>query len=416
LKLGAKINLTGLFLSLLCVTSAAQEPVSSVNFSLANWNFGRYDQLTGRSILNPGNVSRFPRQSFQNEVRANVTVRKTFENWELFGLVDPRFVLTRNWISTRGNEDAGNRTQVTLKQAYAQIRGEKLTLTGGRQVLTWGPGSFRSPSNPFYLSYDKTNPLLDLAGVDNANLSVDLGPWRLTSGYVYSNRATKPRAINGNTDNSVLAKLDYIGSNWLLSLNGRIDTRNNSRSFLGAYGQYTLDDAWLLYFEGGVTRPDFVLRANPLASLQQFSLEPGRELLPTGLIGLSYTFASGPVLTLEYLRSQNGMTTPERQIYFTQLRAAHTPFALLNRPDYFGRDYVWVGLRNSPQDLDFTWRLDAAFNLSDRSAGLQAYVEKNVFSRAAVFANVGVGIGSKATEFGGLYRLRVMGGIKLFIF
>jgi hypothetical protein len=281
-------------------------------------------------------------------------------------------------FAQRNPEGVADVDQAYLSQAYARLRlGDGLTFTGGRELLTWGPANFRSPSNPLYFDAGRTDPLREVPGVDLARLTWthgaitamaarELGPGRL-------DRAATPQPVS-------LGKVDLRGENGLAS----VIVANSvwGAPFYGAFAQATLAEAWLVYAEIGSG-----LRAQ------------GASRNTATLLGATYTLQNGQTLGLEWLR--DGHRQP----------AQTAPAGTLT-----GRDHAALLWQSNLQETGHYWRLMWTTNLQDGGSQVLAYGEKSLAARWTAFASITRNLGGVASEYGGAFRTALSLGVKCFLF
>jgi hypothetical protein len=180
-----------------------------------------------------------------------------------------------------------------LGQGFVRYRQGEAVFTAGRELLSWGPANFRSPSNRS-TDAGRTNPLAATPGVDLLRYTQQIAPgWRAGGGYVFSTSQITPATELGH---SAWPKLDQQGSSHLASL--VLSQQRGGATFVGGFAQWTPDDAWLLYAEFGSTRPPGQLQPQALAPARcSVGSSPRRG--SDSLLGASYTLESGHVLTGE---------------------------------------------------------------------------------------------------------------------
>jgi hypothetical protein len=269
--------------------------------------------------------------------------------------------------------------QAYLSQAYARIRlGGGLTFTGGRELLTWGPANFRSPSNPLYFDAARTDPLREVPGVDLARVTWTRGPVtamaarELDAGRL--DRDGTPRPVS-------LAKLDLRARDSLASV--IVANQVWGAPFFGGFAQPSLGEAWLVYAEIGSGRS---------------ARDPSRKT--TSLLGATYTLVSGQTLGLEWLRDGHGQAQP----------------APLPGGAPGGRDHTALLWQSNLQESGRYWRLQWTANLRDHGSQLLAYGEKSLSPRITAFASWTRNLGGAASEYGGAFRAALTLGVKCFVY
>lgn len=415
--------------------TASDEPETRFSASLQTWLYSTYIQLTDGSLLNPGNrLAKVPGLQSLSDTRGNIVAE--YDTFQL--LLQPRVVAQRD--SAGYQTDPSVRPQISrfqkevnLTQANARLRLGNHTFVMGRELLTWGPGNFRSPSNPFYYDSGRTSPLAATPGIDLVRYTYNMGAARLSAAQVFSTDQLSPSLDVGN---SQLLKLDYQGDNYLLSFN--MVKRKGYADFLGGFFQYSPNDAWLLFGEFGTFKP-----ATPgeLPRIGQILNRVGDGLSQFGLFqqppssaqsviaGAAYTLESGHVLTAEWLHNQGGLNRSQQQRFFNQIEFTRrlAPFSqplsdalvgltLLQTPPLLGRDYAWLSLQSNAQETKHYWRLEWSQSMTDSSGRLLLYAEKTFKSKYCGFIALSTTTGGPKSDFGAFVKSTVTIGVKVYIF
>jgi len=386
------------------------------------WGYGTAMDRAGDSPLNPGNqVARLPAGQWTGEARINL--RLATDTAEL--VLRPRLLAQR--AAGSGGQDLD---QAYLGQAFARIRlGDGLALTGGRELLTWGPGNFRSPGNPLYFDAGRTDPLRDVPGVDLARLTWTRGPLSLMLAREQDAGRLDPAVT---PERVTLAKADLRGGDGMASLVAANPVWG--APFFGGFAQATFHEAWLVYGEFGSGRRPQALAAGPASSPAPFAVQRPSPRRGTGLLGASYTLPNGQSVSLEWLGDGHGLTRGGEAEYFARagsaagqyLAAPGSPAAaallaglgqgISQAPALLGRDYASLLWQSNPQESGRYWRLTWTANLHDRSSQVLAYGEKSLASRFTAFAALTWNLGGARAEFGELVRNSVTLGAKYYVF
>lgn len=401
--------------------SAAAGGPGKVSGSTELWGYGAAMDRTADSPLNPGNqVARLPGGQWTGEAR--IDLRLSTDRAE--------FVLRPLLLEQRAGGGPGAVNEAYLSQAYARYRpNDSLTLTGGRELLTWGPGNFRSPSNPLYFDAGRTDPLREVPGVDLARLTWTRGPVSLMlareQGAGHLDPAVTPEHVT-------IAKADLRGGDGLVSL--VLADPVWGAPFCGGFAQASFHEAWLVYGEFGSGRRPQALAAGPPASAAPFVEQRPSPRRVTGLLGASYTLLNGQSVALEWLGDGHGLTRRGEADFFARagaaanlvLAAPGSPAAapllaslgqgISQAPALLGRDYLSLLWQSNPQDSGRYWRAMWTANLQDRSSQVIGYGEKSLSSRFTAFAALTRNLGGAETEFGELFRTSLTLGIKYFAF
>lgn len=399
-------------------------PVLRMTGSLEAWAYANRYGLTGDSVLNPGNqLAMLPRNQAQLDVRLNLRA----ERGPLEAILSQRWLEQDSTVVQAGSAPSGQTIgSGQLEQGLLRYKTGPDALTVGRELFTWGPANFRSPSNPFYFDAGRTNPLAATPGVDLVRYTMGLGDWRATGAYVASTSQITPAEDLGR---SLLLKIDHQGQEHLASLVWS-QQQGQSAPFVGGFAQWTPDDAWLVYGEFGSSHLAQALHPLPVGSGSLYSLQQPAPRSLDVLLGASYTLESGQVLTAETLHNDNGYGRAEEAAYFGQavqaamLAQQGAPAlgfgalgqALGQAPRLLGRNYLWLGWQSNPQDSKLYWRTEWVGNLTDGSSQAMVYAERSFWPRLSGFAMLARQVGGAQTEYGALWRNTLILGLKFFVF
>lgn len=149
---------------------------------------------------------------------------------------------------------------------------------------------------------------------------------RFTGAWVFSTSQLTPAQSQGQT---AVVKIDQQGANHLVSLiaaqrQGRAaDVSGSDAPFLGAFAQFTPDDAWLVYAAWGSSRQQYALTPGATSTPPLYTVQQNPPRTQTAMTGASYTFENGQTLTGEYLHASGGYSRVGEQQYFSQAAAAN---------------------------------------------------------------------------------------------
>jgi hypothetical protein len=418
---------------LLCVSTAPDTGSTGLIDSFRNffnWSFDGQAYLYGEglartpnSLLNPGNSTvHLANLTLTGELRPNAQATSQYLDITL----QPRLTT----VYQNGGVDEEEALRGYFRQAFGRVKPvENVSVTAGRELLTWGPAFFRSPSNPFYFNNARIDPIRELPGIDLVRVSyAPTSNWNITAGGVLD--SGHDLVANDSYRDAAFVKVDYRANDYLGSL--VVAGLQGESAFVGGYAQATVNDAILLYGEFGSSSSRTGLDIQPVNSLSQFnpSLESGREA--TALLGGSYTFENGQSIYAEYLYNGFGYSNSNERRYFNAARLANAEsvlgyplaglaaenigYAATRANDLLGQHYLYLQYQNNPSQGGTIWRIMAAENLVDHSAQLSFYLEQNVTDRISLFA-LGLGnIGPHSSEFGSLFRESITVGLKVFLF
>ena len=401
---------------------AGDAPEWRSSASFETWLYGQATDVRNDSLVNPDNrVAHVSSRVLTLDARINGRVEYGDGDfvWNLRGVEE-----RRGFAIANATTDYSSDGSLRVGQAVLRYKQASNTLALGRELFSWGPANFRSPSNPFYFDAGRTNPLAATPGVDLARATWGHGKFRVTGAYVFSTSQISPAT---DLSHSALIKIDHQGSEHLWSLIA--SHQRNGANFVGAFAHVKPDDAWLVYGEAGSSEQVRTLTAGTTAQLPLFTVQqPGARSIDL-LLGATYTRENGQTLTLEWLHNNSGYTAEQTKAYFRQagVAAQWIPFApaaayaslgqaLGQAPRLLGRDYVWFSWQSNTQESKHLWRMSWTQNLSDRSGQISLYGEKIVWPRVSVFASLVAGSGGLRSEYGALYRSSVIAGVKLFVF
>ena len=405
------------------VARAGDEGAIKTSGNSELWAYGTSLNRTGDGPLNPNNlVAQVPDQQWTGEARLNL--RLTMDSAEV--VLRPR-LLEQHKTGIKGDR---NGDEAYLSQAFARLRlNDSLTLTAGRDLLTWGPGNFRSPSNPLNFDAGRTDPLRDVSGVDLARITYTRGPLSLMlareqdAGHLQ--RAQTP-------EHTTLGKVDLRGDDTQFSI--ILATPVWEAPFFGGFAQATLGQAWLVYGELGSGRRPQALTANSAPIGAPFAVQAPSPRQTTTLLGTSYTLLNGQSISFEWLRDGHGFARQGESDFFARARVTsnqylaspNTPSAplqlaalgqgLSEAPALLGRDYASLLWQSNPQESGLYWRLMWTANLHDRSSQVTGYGEKSLSARFSVFAALNQNLGGVDSEYRNLIQTTLTLGVKYFAF
>jgi hypothetical protein len=402
-------------------------PDFSASFEV--WTYASHTFLDNSSVLNPGNVVlHLPDDQIFIDPRLNLHARWNASWGQTDVEVDPRWQVTGSHTDCpQGCAALAYSGPVSWNQAFARVRAGDTTLVAGRELLTWGPATFRSPSNPFYFNGDRTNPLANTPGIDLVRATHAWSGVNLTGAYVFSTRALYPSISTTEGDATALLKLDKEGENYLVSVVG--SHRKGGALFVAGFAQVTPHDAWLLYGEWNSSSPGTRSLPGPGSSNAPLGKSDSARRAWTALLGASYTFGTGQVASAEYLYNGHGYGREQEARFFGQ--AATHARLLSNGPGLtygnpgevpaqssalLGQHYLWLGLQSNPQQTKQYWRFESAQNLQDLSCQVLAYYERSLSRYLSTFVSITINAGGPRSEFGALFSAQLTVGLKAFVF
>jgi hypothetical protein len=256
------------------------------------------------SPTNPGNaIKAIPRGELELELRTRLTYRDRAAGVLLS--VSPFLTYDRSSVDQAGTPDrTDDDVDLLVNEYLVQLREliPRTTLTASRQDVEWGPGFFDSPSNPFGVRTSTDNPLRADPGADFVWASVSLtDALALTYYNNYDEGAREPSALTPFR-RTQLGVLTYVGERFTVSVLG--GDQEDTGGFVGTYGQWTVDDALLVYLDGIVRQGSLGLYPVPDPSLPTgggyAATKDSGALYPEVLAGAAYTTPNGYTLYVEY--------------------------------------------------------------------------------------------------------------------
>lgn len=306
---------------------------------------------------------------------------------------------------------------------------DRIFASYGRENLQWGPSFLFSPSNPFFYDNGRSNPFMEVPGMDFGRMVFI--PHRLWTISLMVNMDEGRNILIGPDpfEKIYAVKIDYTGRENYASL---IVSQKDHRKTLGFFGGWTISDALLLYAEGSMQRGSDALYPqkdmSPLGASMSKIYEGDRDVKPIILVGSSYTLEGSGTFSLEYVYNTPGYDGEEADAYFTLRRAAATAFeaggtmgllgqAVLSqtanpglrflRRNYVMMQYNQTNIRNKI-DVTFRWTQ----NIDDGSAQFLGLMSYSLGDHWELFSSGVVNAGPGDTEYGSTLSYQVMFGVK----
>lgn len=325
-----KTLLTLLFLILICCRpslaaagDAGQGDAFSYNINTLVFGDAQYP---AHSTQNPDNAFlKLYRYSGEVHVRPDFFL----EQPAVSAVFKPRFLVSQRWWEdgpAKGETDSSNRVFVNEWRVQAKPH-STLFLSFGKEKLLWGPSFLTSPSNVLFKDIEKTNPKAEVEGKYLAK-AVFVPNTVVTVNMI----AETQKEENGQQETLKplqAVKTDVMGSNYLISMIGYL--RQNDRSRLGSFGQWTASDALVLYYDGIITKGTDALYpvqdpSYPLGGTFVKKYDDSGRLFTTVTAGGSYTFLSGSTFSMEFLYNGQGYRAAEAAEYYRLRQSASEHF------------------------------------------------------------------------------------------
>jgi hypothetical protein len=371
-------------------------------------------ELNQNSVINPGNnMAKLTQRTDAAEARLNFKM----DNDSLRFSARP-ILRSQHYRNVFGDT---RQSDVYFSQWQARWKaGETLALSGGRELLNWGPAQFRSLSNPFYFNNGRSNPMAELSGMDTIRLS-----WSPdVSKSVYVARIFASGYGHPEPDpwsDSWLLKADWRGGEGAVGF--VLAKQSQASLFVGAHAQETIADAWLLYSEASSYTLQHSL-GSPEDVNRPFIVSAESPRRTDVLAGASYTFDNGQTLYVEYLRYDHGFSAAENHAYFSRVRNAASAFpagnsipvlstVLTSATQLLGRDYLYLVWQTNLMESTGFSRMMFTHNMTDDSNELSGYSEYTVNPHLSVFGQATLNSGGAQREFAQLYDRMLALGVKV---
>lgn len=320
------------------------------------------------SAGNPGNtLFRIPNYKAALELRPDFSI--FYKNLDIS--IKPR--LTWQW--TRWENDCCKQEteedgDFFINEWLLRIQaGERFFASYGRENLQWGPGWLFSPSNPFFRDNGRSNPKIEVPGMDFVRL-VYLPDMAWTFSLIANlDEGRGPLEPGEEFKKTYALKLDFIGEETYTGL--ILSQREQGEVSLGGFGGWTFSNAVLLYTDFSISEtvdePD-----SPWSAL---------------LAGVSYTLEAGPTFTVEYAHRKTG-------------------------PGFSRRNNIMLQYSQNEIREIFNIVLRATGNLDDDSAQFITIMEYLAGDHLQFFLNSTINSGSEGREFGDILDYQVMIGLE----
>jgi hypothetical protein len=336
------------------------------------------------TAVNPDNVLEIPR--YQTELDLRPDFYWNFRRLELG--FKPRLVFSwRKWDQGPRRGSEGD-VEPFVNEWLVQYRiADPLFVSYGRQNLQWGPSYLLSPSNPFNVENGRSNPQLEVPGLDYGIIRIPGAVW---SASLIANTDNGRADVVGTFKRAYALKLDYLGTEKYFSLIPSY--REDGTSRVGFFGTWNVSDASILYAEGEVADK----RRNPKM-----------------LIGASYTLQMGPTVGLEYFRNQNGCNKePVTLCAATGVSgAAFKDVVIQDGERFLRRNYLSLQYVHTRIADVFSTTVRWVRNLDDDSNRFLGIFEYELGDHAQLFMINNVLEGTRKTEFRSVVGYSVMTGV-----
>lgn len=392
--------------------------------------------LTFFDAQSPARSTQNPNNSFLNLYRysgeAQVRPDFFFEKTALSAVFKPRLVSSYRWREAgAANEENPWQNKGFVNEWRLQVQPfSQFYLSFGKEKLLWGPSFLANPSNLLFKDTEKANPYTEVEGKYLAKIVYV--PSAAVTVSLIAETQERVNVLKEKVQPLQALKIDCMGSNFLLSLIGYswIDDRFR----MGSFGQWTVSDALVLYYDGIVTKGTDVLYPVkdgnlPLGGDFSKKLDDSNRLFTTVTTGGSYTFLSGGTLSIEFLYNGQGYNRGESDDYYKLRQGASDHFfdssslaglsrnmlgkALNNGLPFLKRHYLMgqFQIREIKNVLDLTLRY--AHNMEEGAGLASTIVEQRISDRILLFNLNTVAIhNGKDTEYNSIIDKSFMIGME----
>jgi hypothetical protein len=306
---------------------------------------------------------------------------------------------------------------------------ENLFVSYGRENLQWGPSFLFSPSNPFFRDNGRSNPYMEVPGMEFGRLVfIPHSLW--TMSFIANTDEGRNNILGPDPFEKTYAlKVDYTGRENYASV---ILSQKDNKNTLGFFGGWTLSDAVLLYGEGSMTKGSNALYPqkdmSPLGASMQKIHQDDSDIKPIILIGGSYTLEDSGTFSLEYTYNGPGYNSDEAEIYYSLRRNAATAFNMGGMAGALGQftlaqtmnpglrflreNYAMLQYSQSNIQNKFDLTLRFTQNLDDSSGQFLTLLSYSLGNYLELFSSGMVNSGGRNTEFGSTLDYQVMFGVK----
>ncbi|PKN09384.1 MAG: hypothetical protein CVU72_02470 [Deltaproteobacteria bacterium HGW-Deltaproteobacteria-7] len=306
---------------------------------------------------------------------------------------------------------------------------ENLFVSYGRENLQWGPSFLFSPSNPFFRDNGRSNPYVEVQGMEFGRLVfIPHSSWTV-SAIVNTDEGRNTLLGTDPFEKTYALKADYTGRENYASI---IISQKDYNKTLGFFGGWTISDAVLIYGEGSFMKGSNALYprtdGSSLGASMQKIHQNDSDIKPIMLIGSSYTLEANGTFSLEYAYNGPGYNRDEAEIYCTLRRRGAAAFNMGGLAGLLGQSTLGQtinpGLRylrkhygmfqysqnNIKNKIDLTLRWTQ--NLDDGSGQFLTLVSYSLGNHLELFSSGMVSAGGGDAEFRSTLDYQLMFGLK----
>ncbi|MCP4265018.1 MAG: hypothetical protein GY777_05490 [Candidatus Brocadiaceae bacterium] len=387
---------------------------------------------TSDSSQNPDNAFLL-QQRYSTELHVRPNVYFTFPF--LTGMFKPRLIsYYRRWEDGPLKDENKTHTKAFINEFMVQAElNPTLFMSYSKERLLWGPSFLSSPSNPFYLGDERRNPKNELVGkyffkinylpTDMLSLT-----WISLLDYSKDNGNQVP-----NFSPIHAIKTDIVGESYMISLIGSRKKEDDHRLQLGSYGQWTVSDSVLLYYDGKIMSgtdnlfPD-ADNNHPLKGELKMKYEDSDKIFTNFVVGGSYTTKAGATLSLEYLYNNLGYNDSQMDDYL-EIRKSSADHFIDNSPlsglatknlresittgnQFIKRHYLMFQYQRRQIKDVFDLILRYTSDLQDGSGLLVTIAELGISDNLQLFNINNIGFGSLEDEFKSTFKASIVLGLE----
>ncbi|MGA1863709.1 MAG: hypothetical protein ACMUHX_01470 [bacterium] len=397
------------------------------DYSLRMVPFGSYIKVADSS-QNPGNdFLKIP--SYDNEFQFRLDTNLDFQR--LYLSLKPRIILEwRKWDDGARRGDTEWEDQLFINEWLVRLSVTRdLFFSYGRENLQWGPSYLFSPSNPFFRDNGRSNPKIEVPGMDFARV-VWCPNMSWTFSFISNLDEGRQEFLFNKFEKINALKIDFTGQEGYAGM--IFSRKENDRNRLGFFGGRTATDALLLYGEGVISEGTNALypRADnsPLGASMLALEDDSSSLKNTILLGASYTLRAGPNLVMEYVYNEPGYGDDQAKAYYQLRKNAADAFNLTGpiqdlsgltlsktmdpQLSFLRRNYIMFQYNHNDikdvLNIIFRWTL----NVDDGSDQFISIVEYFYGDHIQLFSIGSINSGSGDTEFGTIFDYQWMIGLE----
>ncbi len=391
--------------------------------------------LTYGAIQEPAKSSQNPDNNFLKltHYTANLEVRPDFRlDLDFLELsAKPRAKLEfRIWEEGLFSEETQWKEDWYVNEWLVRLKArENLFVSYGRENLQWGPSFLFSPSNPFFRDNGRSNPYMEVQGMDFGRLVfIPHALWTIS--FIVNTDEGRNTLLGPDPFRETYAlKIDYTGRENYASV---IISHKNDKQTLGFFGGWTVSDAVLIYGEGSLVKGSNALypqsNGSYLGASMQRIHQDDHDIKPIILIGSSYTLEENGTFSLEYAYNAPGYNNDEAETYyalrsrgaiafnmggmagalgFMTLGQTINPGLRFLRKNYVMLQYLQSNIQNKI-DLTLRWTQ----NLDDGSGQFLTLVSYSLGDHLELFSSGMINTGGENTEFSSTMNYQLMFGLK----